>query len=133
MTALAHELQQQALNPAHAFDIEGASAHLRAADGGYEIVHESARLEIGVYVLVAPEPDQQRADGNDAVYVVLEGTGTLDVDGEEIELREGHAVFVPARADFRFSAYQQLSLLVISKKPWEVVQTGVGTSPKPKT
>jgi mannose-6-phosphate isomerase-like protein (cupin superfamily) len=117
MTALAHELQQQALNPAHAFDIDGARAHLRGADGGYEIVHESARLEVGIYVLVAPEPDRQRADGSDAVYVVLEGTGTLDVDGEQIELREGCAVFVPAGADFRFSAYEQLSVLVISKKP----------------
>lgn len=133
VTALAHELQQQAPTPAHAFDIDGARAHLRAADGGYEIVHESARLEIGIYVLVAPEPDQQRAHANDAVYVVLEGAGTLDVDGEQFELREGRAAFVPARADFRFSAYEQLSVLVISKKPWGDVQTSVGASPKPKT
>src|SRR5438132_1345575 len=38
----------------HPFDIEGAKARLAAAGGGYEIVHESAGLEIGVYVLVSP-------------------------------------------------------------------------------
>ena len=39
------------LRVAQAFDI--ASAQARLADkGGYEIVHESAGLEIGVYVLV---------------------------------------------------------------------------------
>ena len=46
---------------AHPFDIEGAKARLAAANGGYEIVHESPGLEIDVYVLVAPEPDRQAA------------------------------------------------------------------------
>jgi hypothetical protein len=29
-------------------------------NGRYEIVHESPGLEIGAYVLVAPEPDRQQ-------------------------------------------------------------------------
>jgi mannose-6-phosphate isomerase-like protein (cupin superfamily) len=81
--------------------------------GGYEVVHESPGLEVGVYVLVAPEPDRQQPHEDDEVYVVLEGEGVLDVEGTRVELREGHAVFVPAGAEHRFSAYEHLSVLVI--------------------
>jgi mannose-6-phosphate isomerase-like protein (cupin superfamily) len=104
------------LEAAHAFDIEDAKRRLAAANGGYEVVHESAGLEIGVYVLVAPEPDRQQPHDDDEVYVVLEGSGTLDVDGTTVDLREGHAVFVPAGAEHRFSGYEQLSVLVIFER-----------------
>lgn len=100
---------------AHPFDIEGVKERL-SERGGYEIVHESAGLEIGVYVLVAPEPDRQQPHADDEVYVVLEGNGTLDVAGERVELREGHAVFVPAGTEHRFSGYEQLTVLVIFER-----------------
>jgi hypothetical protein len=44
----------------HLFDVEAAKRRLQDADGGYEIVHTSPGLEVGVYVLVAPEPDRQQ-------------------------------------------------------------------------
>ena len=97
----------------HAFGIAAAKDRLVAAGGGYEIVHESPGLELGVYVLVAPEPDRQQPHADDEVYVVLEGSGVLDVEGESIPVKEGDAVFVEAGADHRFSAYEQLSVLVI--------------------
>jgi mannose-6-phosphate isomerase-like protein (cupin superfamily) len=101
----------------HPFDIEGARARLVAGGGGgYEVVHSSAGLELGVYVLVAPEPDRQQPHEDDEVYVVLGGNGTLEVEAEAVELREGHAVFVPAHAEHRFTGYEQLSLLVIFEK-----------------
>jgi mannose-6-phosphate isomerase-like protein (cupin superfamily) len=100
---------------AHPFDVEGVKERLRER-GGYEIVHESDGLEIGVYVLVAPEPDRQQPHADDEVYVVLEGSGTLDVGGEPVELREGHAVFVPAGTEHRFSGYEQLTVLVIFER-----------------
>ena len=83
------------------------------ANGGYEIVHESPGVEIGVYVLVAPEPDRQQPHEDDEVYVVLEGRGVLEVEGVPVELQEGHAVFVPAGAEHAFVGYEELSLLVI--------------------
>jgi len=96
MSAPGKRVGGKALPVAHPFDIEGAKERLAAAAGGYEIVHESSGLEIGVYVLVAPEPDRQQPHEDDEVYVVLEGTGTLEVEGARVELREGHATFVPA-------------------------------------
>jgi mannose-6-phosphate isomerase-like protein (cupin superfamily) len=98
------------------FDIMRAKERLAAGTGGYEIVHESPGLEIGVYVLVAPEPDGQQPHEDDEVYVVLEGAGVLEIEEERVELREGHAVFVPARAEHRFVGYEQLSVLVIFER-----------------
>ena len=97
----------------HAFEIQAVKERLAEDKGGYEIVHESPGLELGVYVLVAPEPDRQQPHRDDEVYIVLEGTGVLDVEGEQVPLREGSAVFVQAGAEHRFSAYEHLAVLVI--------------------
>jgi mannose-6-phosphate isomerase-like protein (cupin superfamily) len=101
---------------AEAFDVDGVKRRLGEAGGGYEVVHASPGLELGVYVLVAPEPDRQQPHADDEVYVVLEGSGVLEVEGRQIELREGNAAFVPAGADHRFSAYEHLSILVIFER-----------------
>jgi mannose-6-phosphate isomerase-like protein (cupin superfamily) len=97
----------------HSFDVRSVNERLKAGNGGYEIVHESPGLEVGVYVLVAPEPDRQQPHEDDELYVVLEGSGVLDVEGETTPVREGSAVFVPAGADHRFTGYEGLSVLVI--------------------
>ena len=76
----------------------------------------SAGLEIGVYVLVAPEADQQQPHEDDELYVVLEGTGVLEVEHEQVPVREGTAVFVEAGADHRFTAYEHLAVLVIFER-----------------
>ena len=99
------------------FDVRAAQQRLAAASGGYEIVHRSPGLEIGVYVLVAPEPDRQSPHEDDEVYVVLEGRGTLQVEDEQIPVEEGKAVFVPAGADHRFTGYEGLSVIVIFSRP----------------
>jgi mannose-6-phosphate isomerase-like protein (cupin superfamily) len=104
------------LETTHPFDIEAVKRRLQAGTGGYEIVHQSPGLEIGVYVLVAPEPDRQQPHADDEVYVVLEGRGTLEVEGTKTELREGNAIFVPAGADHRFTGYERLSVLVIFER-----------------
>ena len=86
---------------------------LEQGKGGYEIVHESPGLELGVYVLVAPEPDKQQPHDRDEVYVVLEGRGTLEIADETVALAEGDAAFVSAGVDHRFTGYEGLSVLVI--------------------
>lgn len=118
MTLIAKALQGDTPDSAHAFDITGARGRLCAAEGGYEIVHESRLLQICVYALVAPEPDWQRVNADDKLYVVVEGTGVLDVGGEQFELREGYAAFVPAGTVHQFSAYEHLTVLaILGKRP----------------
>ena len=100
----------------HSFDVRRVAERLRAGNGGYEVVHESPGIEVGVYVLVAPEPDRQQPHEWDEVYVVLNGRGLLTVENEEIPLEEGGAVFVRAGAEHRFSGYEGLSVLVVFDK-----------------
>lgn len=99
--------------PPHPFDVDEVRRRLTEVGGGYEALHRSPGLEIGVYVLVAPEPDRQQPHACDEVYVVLEGSGVLEVEGQSTDMREGQALFVPAGAKHRFTAYEQLSLLVV--------------------
>jgi mannose-6-phosphate isomerase-like protein (cupin superfamily) len=100
----------------HKFGVKPVLEKLRASGGGYEIVHSSPGVELGVYVLVAPEPDRQQPHSDDEVYVVLEGTGVLEVESESVPVEEGDAVFVEAGADHRFTAYEQLAVLVIFER-----------------
>jgi len=102
---------------AHAFPIREVQRRLAAGSGGYEIVHRSPGLELGVYVLVAPEADRQQPHEDDEIYVGLEGRGTLEVEGESFSINEGTALFVPAHADHRFVGYESLSVLVIFTRP----------------
>jgi len=101
----------------HPFDVDATRRKLSESGGGYEVVHSSPGLEIGVYVLVAPEPDRQQPHEYDEVYIVLEGSGVLEVEGSSTPLEEGGALFVPAGADHRFTAYEHLALLVVFNGP----------------
>lgn len=124
---------ENALAVAHSFDIAAARSRLEEP-GGYEIVYQSARLEIGVHVLVAPEPDRQQAHEDDKVYSVLQGNGVLEVEGKCVELFEGDVMFVPAGAEHRFVGYEHnLTLLVIVERSAPLVrpswleETGIRT------
>jgi len=97
-------------------DVEAVRRRLEASGGGYEIVHTSPGLELGVYVLVAPEADRQQPHEDDEVYVVLDGSGALELEGETIALERGQALFVPAGAEHRFVGYVGLSLFVVFAK-----------------
>ncbi|MDQ3994247.1 MAG: cupin domain-containing protein [Actinomycetota bacterium] len=85
--------------------------------GGFESIHRSPGLELEVYQLVAPEPDRQQPHEDDEVYVVLQGRGILDLEGERFPAEEGDVLFVPARAEHRFVEYERLMLLVVFVRP----------------
>ena len=104
------------MTDSHPFGVRAVGDRLAAGQGGYEIVHASPGLEIGVYVLVAPEPDRQQPHEDDEVYFVLEGRGTLAVEGDSFAVEEGQALFVPAGAEHRFTGYEGLSLLVVFER-----------------
>jgi mannose-6-phosphate isomerase-like protein (cupin superfamily) len=99
-----------------AFDVSEIAERLRAENGGYEVFHASPGLDLGVYVLVAPELDRQQPHEWDEVYLVLEGHATLTVEGEAIPLVEGGAAYVKAGTEHRFTDYERVSLLVVFDK-----------------
>ena len=87
--------------PRHAVAREVASRPCRASmsrrlprgsgrrAAAYEVVHESPGLELGVYVLVAPEPDRQTPHAYDEVYVVARRLGRHRGRRREAEHRAG--------------------------------------------
>lgn len=113
-----------------AIEVEAVRQRLAGGNGGYEVVHSSPGLEVGVYVLVAPEPDRQQAHEDDELYVVLEGRGTLTVEGESTPVEEGKAAFVPAGSDHRFTGYEGLSVLVVFARPHERATGPAGPVPR---
>jgi mannose-6-phosphate isomerase-like protein (cupin superfamily) len=101
------------LNPGDPFDLEGAKNRLARDGGGHQVVHTSPGIEVDLYVLVAPEPDRQQPHEEDELYIVLAGSGVLDLQGKRIDVRPGQAVFVPAGARHHFRDYEQLSVLIV--------------------
>jgi mannose-6-phosphate isomerase-like protein (cupin superfamily) len=99
------------------FDVAETAARLRERGGGYDVVHTSPGLEVGVYVIVAPDEDKQVPHVLDEVYVVLDGEGDVEVAGERRPIRRGESVFVPAGVEHNFHAYEELTLLVVFNGP----------------
>lgn len=100
--------------PAQHFDYGDVAARL--GPGGYEVVYETERLQVGVYLLAVPEPDAQTPHEWDELYFVLEGSGTLVVEDERLDLASGAAAFVAAGAEHRFENYERIVLLVVFDK-----------------
>ena len=98
---------------AHPFDVDETRRALIARGGGYQAVHSSPGLEIGVYVLVAPEPDRQQPHEEDEVYVVTSGRARFTGGDETIDVAAGSVFFVPAREEHRFhDITEDLAVLV---------------------
>ena len=88
------------------FPIAEVRARLEAQNGGWEVVHESPNLEVGVLVRIAPTPDPPVRHTADEVYVVLAGEATLEADGESRRLRPGDAAFVAVGKEHHFVDYE---------------------------
>ena len=94
------------------FAIADTRARLEAQNGGWEVVHESPNLEVGVLVRIAPTPDPPVRHTADEIYFVLAGEATLESEGESRRLRPGDAAFVPAGTEHHFVDYELISALV---------------------
>lgn len=94
------------------FPVAEVRARLEAQNGGWEVVHESPNLEVGVLVRTASTPDPPVRHAADEVYVVLAGEATLEADGESRRLRPGDAAFVAVGKEHHFVDYELISVLV---------------------
>jgi mannose-6-phosphate isomerase-like protein (cupin superfamily) len=95
------------------FPIGEVRARLEGQNGGWEVVHESPNVEVGVLVRVAPTPDPPVRHTADEVYVVLAGEATLEAEGESRRLGPGDAAFVAVGKEHHFVDYELISVLVL--------------------
>lgn len=59
-------------------------------------------MSVGLFAARAGHDDTQSPHEEDEVYVVLEGTAVLDVDGRRTAVSAGSVAYVPARVPHRF-------------------------------
>ena len=102
---------------AHSIDFEDVRLRLAEGEGGYEVVHSSPGRELGVYVLVAPEPDRQQPTRTTRSTSSSKGAACWRSKGRRWNSRRAQAAFVPAVAEHRFIGYEQLGVLVIFAQP----------------
>jgi len=83
----------------------------------YEFLRRPA-VSMGLYVLPAGGQDLQHPHGADEVYVVLSGKATLQVEGEDREVRAGTVISVDQGVDHNFADItEDLQVLVVFAPP----------------
>ena len=101
-----------------AFDMPEIEAGHRA---GGQLYHEflvANRLSVGLYVLPAGSTDPQQPHTEDEVYYVVEGSGEIQVAGENHLVGAGSVVYVDEGVEHRFhSITEDLKVLVVFAPP----------------
>jgi mannose-6-phosphate isomerase-like protein (cupin superfamily) len=92
---------------------------VRDADGhGYLDLLASDLLSVGYAVWPAGGIDRQQPHGEDEVYHVVSGRGSIRVAGEDRPVGPGSVVYVAARTEHRFhSIEEELRVLVFWAPP----------------
>ncbi len=76
--------------------------------GGYFIDFIGTRgIEAGIIRLHAGENDTQGPHSVDEVYYVIEGSGFIQLNGKDHEIRQGTSILVPAKANHKFHGNKQ--------------------------
>ena len=84
----------------------------------YEEVLRVKSLSAGVYTLAAGTTDPQTPHGEDEVYVVLAGTGSIEIGRRREQITTGSLVYVPAGVEHRFvDIVDELEVLVVFAPP----------------
>jgi mannose-6-phosphate isomerase-like protein (cupin superfamily) len=96
-----------------AFEYEEIAQMGRASGDSYLQFLNEGSLSLGLYVLPAGSLDTQTPHGEDEVYYVVQGRGTIDVAGERRPVRPGSMVFVARQVEHRFVEIEEdLAILV---------------------
>lgn len=91
------------------------SSDLPAAEGGpYRELMRRPSMSLGVYRLAAGGTDHQHPHSSDEVYVVVGGTATLRVDGQDHPVGPGSIVSVDRGVEHGFvDIVEDLTVLVL--------------------
>ena len=99
---------------ARAFDIWEKLEHREESGELYLEFLNVPVMSAGVYELAAGSTDPQSPHTEDEIYYVLDGRGRIRVGKDDIEVKRGYVIFVPAGVEHRFhSLAEDLRLLVV--------------------
>ncbi|MCT2589287.1 cupin domain-containing protein [Streptomyces sp. N2-109] len=101
-----------------AFRLEELEAERAANDGAYLRFLRERHMSVGLYALDKGAADPQQPHGQDEVYFVVSGRGTLTVGDESTQVARGSVVYVPAGVPHRFSHISEdLRVMVVFSPP----------------
>ena len=101
----------------HPFDVDETQRALVERGGGYEVVHSSPGSRSASTCSSLPSPTGSSRTTRTRCTSCSTAAASLEVEGTATALTEGMAIFVPAGAEHRFTAYEQLALLVVFNGP----------------
>ena len=100
------------------FELAEVEARRREVGRPFHEFLRVAALSVGLYRLEPGEPDRQRPHGEDEIYYVVEGEGTIEIAGERRPVRPGDTIYVAKGVEHRFHDYPAgLTLLVVFAPP----------------
>lgn len=113
-------MEQSGVGSLAAFDLASVAAAREATGEPWHEFFRVPDLSLGLYVLAAGNVDGQSPHGQDEIYYVISGQGTLSVNGVDTPARPGSILYVAAHADHRFhSITEELTLLVFFAPAYE--------------
>jgi mannose-6-phosphate isomerase-like protein (cupin superfamily) len=106
-------MEQSGTGSLAAFDLASIAAAREASGEPWHEFFRVPDLSLGLYVLAAGGVDGQSPHGQDEIYYVVSGRGTLSVNDVDTPAHPGSILYVAAHADHRFhSITEDLTLLV---------------------
>jgi mannose-6-phosphate isomerase-like protein (cupin superfamily) len=100
-----------------AFDLDELDKLAERAQPYHEFLRRRG-MSLGIYVLPAGGTDRQHPHGSDEVYVVLRGRGSLRVQGQDHDVRQGSVISVDHGEEHNFHTItEDLHVLVIFAPP----------------
>ena len=97
-----------------AFELSELLERRSASGRAYLSFLDEATMRAGIYHLGAGADDHQSPHGDDEIYWVASGAGSMTVAGESTEVAAGDVIFVRAGVDHRFhSITEDLDLVVV--------------------
>ena len=107
-----------------AFDMCQIVADHSKSGERYHEFFSADRLSVGLYVLKAGTKDPQTPHTEDEIYYVVSGSATIEVMGEQRQVRAGAVIYVDAHTALRFhSITEDLSVIVVFTPPRHSLRT----------
>jgi mannose-6-phosphate isomerase-like protein (cupin superfamily) len=101
-----------------AFRLDALEAERVANEGAYLQFLRERNMSAGLYALNAGDTDPQSPHGQDEIYLVVSGRGSITVGTETTQVGRGSVVYVPAGVAHRFHHItEDLRVLVVFSPP----------------
>jgi len=95
------------MHVAEAYELDEVLEELKAGDNWFLTFLSKKTMDVGILRLRPGEKDPQGPHANDELYYVVRGSGFLRVEEEDLPVKPGSMVFVPAKKRHNFHGNEE--------------------------